>query len=259
LYLPFFLSFPKGIRFLPAPATILLASATAAATAALSGTLAYAALSPGSQLFGKTLIAGPNPNQAALTYDDGPNDNATDELLDILARHNARATFFMIGQFVRQRPEIARRVHAAGHLIGNHTQTHPWLHAQSSSSIREQLHACNAALEDTLGAPVHYFRPPHGARRPAVFRIASELGLKVVQWNAMGYDWTPIGTSGILANVHRGMQRARANNTGANILLHDGHDRNMGSDRTDTLRTTEALLTSFAADGIHPVTVDAWG
>jgi hypothetical protein len=55
------------------------------------------------------------------------------------------------------------------------------------------------------------------------------------------------------------MQRARANNTGANILLHDGHDRNMGSDRTDTLRTTEALLTSFAADGIHPVTVDAWG
>jgi peptidoglycan/xylan/chitin deacetylase (PgdA/CDA1 family) len=238
----------------------LIGSAAALTTAAaIGGTLAYAALSPGAQLFGKTLIAGNNPNEAALTYDDGPNDNATDELLDILARHNARATFFMIGQFVRQRPEIARRVYAAGHLIGNHTQTHPWLHTQSSRAIREQLRACNEALEDTLGAPVHYFRPPHGARRPVVFRIAAELGLKVVQWNAMGYDWTPIGTSGILDNIDRGMKRAKAHNVGANILLHDGHDRNMGSDRTDTLRATETLLTRFAAEGIRTVTVDAWG
>ena len=172
----------------PTPIEVSLAAAALiAATAGL--TLTYAALSPGSQLFGPTILAGSDPNEAALTYDDGPNDVATDALLDLLARHNARATFFMIGSFVRQRPEIVRRVHAAGHLIGNHTQTHPWLSFQSSRVIREELRSCNSALEDTLGAPIHYLRPPHGARRPMVFRAADELGLKIVQWNAMGYDW----------------------------------------------------------------------
>ena len=89
----------------------LVAAGLIAASTGL--TLTYAALSPGSQLFGPTIVAGNDPTEAALTYDDGPNDVATDALLDLLARHNARATFFMIGSFVRQRPEIVRRVHAA--------------------------------------------------------------------------------------------------------------------------------------------------
>ena len=98
---------------------------------AAGGTLAYAALHPQSQLFGRTLIAGDDPSEIALTYDDGPNDAATMQLLEVLARHNVCASFFMIGGFVRQRPEIARAVHAAGHLVGNHTMTHPWLAWQS--------------------------------------------------------------------------------------------------------------------------------
>ena len=117
------------------PAEVSLAAAAVLAATGL--TLTYAALSPGSRLFGPTLIAGNDPTEVALTYDDGPNDAATLPLLEILARHNARATFFMIGSFVRLRPEIVRRVHAAGHLIGNHTQTHPWLSFQSSRVIRE--------------------------------------------------------------------------------------------------------------------------
>ncbi len=66
---------------------------------------------------------------------------------------------------------------AAGHLVGNHTMTHPWLAWQSSARIRQELAGCNAILEDTLGVPIRYFRAPHGARRPAVLRIAHELGL----------------------------------------------------------------------------------
>jgi len=228
------------------------------ATIGTVGTLAYAALSPGSQLFGRTLIAGNNPNQIALTYDDGPNDTATDALLDILALHETRATFFMIGSFVRQRPDIVRRVHAAGHLIGNHTDTHPWLSFQSASLIREELRSCNHSLEDILGVPVRYLRPPHGARRPAVFRIAADLGLKLVQWNSMGHDWEGIGPDRILAHVDRGLARAQRRRTGANILLHDGSQHGLNVDRSDTLTVTTRLLDRLAQQRIQAVTVDAW-
>lgn len=239
------------------PAAALTAAVLAAATAA-TATFAYAALSPGSQVLGPTLIAGDDPAQAALTYDDGPNIAATDGLLDILARHNTRATFFMIGRFVRQQPALARRVHAAGHLIGNHTQTHPWLSFHSLRTVREELRACNQALEDALGVPVLYLRPPHGARSPAVFRAAAELNLRLVQWNAMAYDWRPTTPERILANIRRGQTRARRRHTGLNILLHDGHQSGMGADRRPTLAATEALLTRFAAERITTVTPDLW-
>jgi peptidoglycan/xylan/chitin deacetylase (PgdA/CDA1 family) len=243
----------------PMHAELPLAASALVIAAATGLTLTYAALSPGSQLFGPIIVAGNDPNEVALTYDDGPNDVATDALLELLARHNARATFFMIGSFVRQRPEIVRRVHAAGHLIGNHTQTHPWLSFQSSRVIREELRACNQALEDILGAPIHYLRPPHGARSPMVFRAAAELGLKLVQWNAMGYDWQPIGPERILANVERGHKRAQRHHTGANILLHDGHQQGIGTDRSATVQATAELLQRFAREGARTVTIDAWG
>jgi peptidoglycan/xylan/chitin deacetylase (PgdA/CDA1 family) len=241
------------------PSPIQASLAAAAAVALTTGlTLTHAALSPTSQLFGPTLIAGTDPTEAALTYDDGPNDFATDALLDLLAQHNARATFFMIGRFVRERPELVRRVHAAGHLIGNHTQTHPWLSFQPSRVIREELRACNQALEDTLGAPIRYLRPPHGARRPAVFQAAQELGLTIVQWNAMGYDWQPIPADRIVANVTRGCLRAQRKGTGANILLHDGHQQAIGANRSATVQATAAVLERFSREGTRTVTVDAW-
>jgi peptidoglycan/xylan/chitin deacetylase (PgdA/CDA1 family) len=228
------------------------------AAAIAAATLATAALSPQSQLFGPTLIAGNDPHEVALTYDDGPNDACTGALLDLLARYDAQATFFMIGRFVLQRPDIVRQVHAAGHLIGNHTMTHPWLAWQSAARIREELRGCNEALEDTLGAPVHYFRPPHGARRPVVLHTATELGLTTVQWNAMGHDWQPTTAERIVASVDHGLARARTNGTGANILLHDGFDQAMGADRNATIAATELLLQRFKQNGTRVVTVDAW-
>src|SRR6201985_465247 len=162
---------------------------TAAVLAA--GGYAYAAMWPTSQLFGQAIVGGPRQNEFALTYDDGPNDPYTQQLLDVLARHNVRATFFLIGRFVRQRPDIVRAIRSAGHLVGNHTMTHPVLLFQSPKRVQEELAGCNAAIEDALGEPVRYFRPPHGARRPDVLRAARNLGLTPVLWNAMGYDWRP--------------------------------------------------------------------
>lgn len=241
----------------------LIEIATGAGVAAgIAATWVNGALRPQSQIFGPTLISGNDPREVALTYDDGPNDcpkaACTEALLDVLARHNARATFFMIGRFVRQRPDLARKVHAAGHLVGNHTVTHPWLAWQSTRRIRDELRGCNQALEDALGAPVSYFRPPHGARRPFVLHAALELGLTTVQWNAMGMDWNPIPAEQILANVNRGISRARNSGRGSNILLHDGYHIAMGADRSRTVVATDLLLQRFAQDGSRVVTIDAW-
>jgi peptidoglycan-N-acetylglucosamine deacetylase len=229
-----------------------------AAAGAVAATLANAALRPGSQVFGRTLVAGNDPREVAFTYDDGPNDACTEALLELLDRHNAKATFFMIGRFVRQSPALARQVHSAGHLVGNHTMTHPWLAWQSARRIGEEMRGCQQALEDALGAPVRYFRPPHGARRPAVFRAAAELGLTMVQWNAMGQDWRPITAEQIVANLDRGVTRSRKRHRGANMLLHDGSDVGIGADRSRTLRATELLLERFKREGNRVVTVDAW-
>jgi peptidoglycan/xylan/chitin deacetylase (PgdA/CDA1 family) len=234
-------------------AAAFLATATA-------GTLVYAALSAQSQIFGKVVVAGGDPNQIALTYDDGPNDIATERLLEVLGRHDVRATFFLIGRFVRQRPQIARAIAAAGHLIGNHTMTHPWLAWQSDRRIREELTGCNAALEDALGQPIRYFRPPHGARRPYVLRTARELGLTPVHWNVMPEDWTPISAQEIADRTVHGITRNRKNHRASNILLHDGGDRSLGAPRLPTVEATDKLLHLYNKQtNIKFVTVDSWG
>ena len=102
-----------------------------------------------------------------------------------------------------------REVAAAGHLIGNHTMTHPWLAWQSEAKIREELYGASAAIEDVLGEPVRYFRAPHGARRPAVLRLSREMGMTPVQWNVICSDWRPIGVEGILRNAIRGVERSQ--------------------------------------------------
>jgi peptidoglycan-N-acetylglucosamine deacetylase len=241
--------------------TSTIATAAAALTAAglVAGGCTYAALSAESQLFGGVLIAGRDPNEITLTYDDGPNDIVTERLLGLLAHHSVRATFFLIGDFVRQRPQIVRAVAAAGHLIGNHTMTHPWLAWQSTSRIREELSGCNAILEDTLGAPVHYFRAPHGARRPVVLRIARELGLTPVQWNIIPGDWKPIGAEEIAARTIRAITRNQRRNSGSNIVLHDGGQAGLGQPRLRTIEATRLILEHYkAAPQTKFVTVDSW-
>src|SRR5712672_1796085 len=118
---------------------ITLASAAAASYAG------YAAMAPTSQLYGRTITHGTDPSQMALTFDDGPNDPHTLHLLDVLAKHNAKATFFLIGKYVRQRPDITRAILAAGHEIGNHTDSHPNLILVSGARLRQELSDCNKA------------------------------------------------------------------------------------------------------------------
>ncbi len=234
------------------------AAAGAAALGLTAGGLAYASSWPTSQLFGRTLVAGKDAREIALTFDDGPNDAATPQLLEVLARHSVRATFFVMGDFARQRPELVRAVAAAGHLIGNHTMSHPKLSVTPGRRVRQELAECSAVLEDMTGVAMRFFRPPFGARRPAVLRAARELGLTPVMWNVTGYDWEPIGEERILVNLNAGIARNERAGRGSNLLLHDGGHRAMGSPRVDTVRAVDRLLAAHAATATRFVTVDAW-
>lgn len=239
---------------------IIAAAVLGGGAVAAAGGLTYAALSAQSQLFGRVLIAGSNPDEIALTYDDGPNDGVTERLLELFSRRQVRATFFLIGRFVRERPQIARAVADAGHLIGNHTMTHPWLAWKSEARIREELSGCNAALEDALGLRVRYFRAPHGARRPAVLRVAGELGLVPVQWNIIPRDWDDVGAEQIVTRIVRGITRNHRRNRGSNIVLHDGGQAGLGQPRQQTVEATNLLLKRYGAGaGMEFVTVDRWG
>src|SRR4051794_41572791 len=121
-----------------------------AAGLAAAGVASYGAIAPESELFGKTLHGLPNRKQLALTYDDGPNDRHRLNLLDVLAKHDVKATFFLIGKHVATKPEIARRIAAAGHVIGNHTYKHPNLALCSEARIRQELSDCKKILQETI-------------------------------------------------------------------------------------------------------------
>ncbi len=220
-----------------------------------AGGYAYAGMAPGSQIFGRTLVAGNDPNEFALTYDDGPNDACTEALLEVLARHEAKATFFMIGRFAQERVELVRRVHAAGHVVGNHTWTHPVLLFSSPARVREEMLSTSKALEDILGERVEFFRPPHGARRPDVLRAARELGMTPVMWNVMGFDWKPTTPERVVKNLSRGIQRNRRRGVGSNLLMHDGGQAGIGQERMHTVKATEMLLEQWSGK-VKFVTMD---
>jgi peptidoglycan-N-acetylglucosamine deacetylase len=213
------------------------------------GTFAYGASAAKSQLFGRTFFAGdPARKRIALTYDDGPNDVHTERLLEVLARHGARATFFMIGKYVQARPQIARRVAEAGHEIGNHTTTHPNLIFLGADGLRRELEDCERALSDAVGPHARLFRPPFGARRPATLRIARAMGLSPVMWSVKCWDWKEPAER-IEAHAVRQMH------AGAVVLLHDGGHLALGTDRSATVAATERILRRYKEDGWEFVSV----
>jgi peptidoglycan/xylan/chitin deacetylase (PgdA/CDA1 family) len=224
-----------------------------------AGAYLYAAQYPTSQVFGRTILAGSDVDEIALTFDDGPNDPYTMQLLELLDRRQVRATFFLMGSYVRLRPEIARAIHQAGHLLGNHTVSHPSLMWASPAQVREELTACTAIIEDVTGEVVKYVRPPFGARRPDVLRTARELGLTPVMWNITAYDWEATDPQDLAVRVRSGVRQNQRLRRGSNLLLHDGGHRGLGIDRSITLSAVGLLLDGWAGSGLRFVTVDAWG
>jgi peptidoglycan/xylan/chitin deacetylase (PgdA/CDA1 family) len=223
----------------------------------VAGGYAYAAMWPGSQIFGKTLIAPKRPAELALTFDDGPNPAWTPQLLDILGEHGVHATFFMVGRFAQAEPALVRRVADAGHLIGNHSWSHPNLARTASNRVREELTRTSDTLAQITGEPIRFFRPPFGARRPAVLRIARRLGLTPVTWNAMTSDWVDPSADHIAAELAKKISRNHGRGFASNIVLHDGRHSEPGANRDPSVAAVGQLVTRYKATRRF-VRLDTW-
>jgi peptidoglycan/xylan/chitin deacetylase (PgdA/CDA1 family) len=206
----------------------------------------HATYSVRSQWLGRTDWRGRTDLQAvALTFDDGPGPD-TAGILDVLAEHKLRGTFFMIGGQVERFPQIARRVLAGGHEIGNHSYSHPIYLYRSGGETRRQLERTQAVIAAATGVTPRLARPPCGVRTPAYFREARRLGLRTVQWDVAGFDWTERSGGQIAHDV---LRKARA---GSIVLLHDG-DSEGKQGRRETIAALPLIIEGLCERGLSIV------
>ena len=212
--------------------------------------LGWASMAPQSQLYGRTFLGTPGVGKRlALTYDDGPNDPHTMLLLEVLARHNVKATFFMVGKYLLQRPDIARGVALAGHEIGNHTFSHPNLIWCSTQQVKHELARTEKTLSDIVGPHTQLFRTPFGGRRPASLRVIRSLGLTPVMWSVSAKDWELPTSQAIESYVWTQVRG------GDVILMHDGSHRGFGWDRSQTVAATDSFISRAKSEGYTFCTV----
>ncbi len=216
---------------------IELGTAAALGAAGLA-TLAYGAYEPNSRLFGPVIGSGPRERSVYLTFDDGPNERATPVILECLTRLDVTAAFFMVGTFVRRSPSLAAAAAAAGHLVGNHTDTHVKLHRHGPGRIGRELAAAHEAVLEYARVTPRAFRAPHGYRNPFVRRATARFGYDVFGWTFGVWDSARPGAEEIRRRVRTQLR------PGAILLLHDGD----GYDPTGDRMQTAAALPGIIAD-----------
>jgi peptidoglycan/xylan/chitin deacetylase (PgdA/CDA1 family) len=192
----------------------------------------------------------------ALTFDDGPSQ-WTSSVLDLLHEHQARATFFVIGQRVQERPEDLRRIAEEGHEVGSHTMTHPRLTEISDDEARHEIQEGAAAVAEVLGDRPHLFRAPGFHTDERVLEIVAQLELDPVFADVDPQDWQPgMGSHAIFSRCFVGCCE------GAIVDLHDGYPPPPTRSRDDCTPTVEALhhlLPALRAEGYELVTVSELG
>ncbi|HEY4710278.1 MAG TPA: polysaccharide deacetylase family protein [Candidatus Acidoferrales bacterium] len=222
----------------------------AAGAIGASATFAWGSVAPSAQLFGPTIRRTGDPLAMALTFDDGPNPEATRSLLDLLDRHRVQATFFLIGAWVRREPSLAKDISDRGHAVGNHTDSHPGLTLLSRRRIAEELDRCDEAIESATAQKPRWMRPPFGYRSPVLDRIVRGRGAAgVVMWSVSARDWK-------VQRTERVIERLRRAQGGDIVLLHDGDHRVMNSDRCHTVAALQHWLPRWKDAGIRFVTLD---
>ena len=171
------------------------------------------------ELRGDLLVRGnPNLREVALTFDDGPYGETTEQILDALKEGGAQATFFVTGVHVEARPELVRRMLLDGHEVGNHTYSHPRLPELTLAQARQELVQCEEAFVAATGSHMNLMRPPGMRYNDDILRLAQDLGYATIHWNVAAGDYLPVDPDEIVARVMR-----QATN-GSVILLHDSPD-----------------------------------
>ena len=211
----------------------------------------WLALTPESNVFGKTVShVATTRRVVALTFDDGPNDPCTSQVLDILEREGVRATFFLIGENVRHYPQTAARAVHDGDVVGNHSDRHPDAFAlESTTKQQAELDRAEQSIYAATGRYPRLFRPPHGLRSPWLMRTLASDSMVAVTWNDAAGDWDPMPPSRIAALT---IERARP---GSIVLLHDGMNLEHGADQGQTVQALPEIIHGLRARGFSFVTV----
>jgi len=214
--------------------------------------LAYGYFIPNSPVFGKVYYKGDHHGKVvALTFDDGPNEPYTSEVLDILDKYNIKATFFCVGENVELYPDTAKRIVAEGHVLGNHSYTHDANHALTEFGARDLVRAENA-ISDTVGVQPHLYRPPHGKKSPWELEEVRHEGMIEVTWS--------VSTGELNTHSYEKVAERLVDETppGQIMLLHDGYGTSHNCDNADKSLTVEALpliIEKLKVEGYTFVTV----
>ena len=217
----------------------------------LGAAAGWGAFQPRSSLFGQTYWTGRTQDKVvALTFDDGPNEPYTGRVLDILRREHVTATFFLIGSNVRRSPESVERTVREGHVVGNHSDSHPLRFAlQSTPEIEKEIDAAEQTIHAAGGRYPALFRPPQGLRSPWLLSVVGSDSLVAVNWDDAPEDWDPWPAAVL---VKRTIEQAHP---GAIILLHDGMNLTHFADQGETVKALPAIIDSLRARGYRFVTV----
>jgi peptidoglycan/xylan/chitin deacetylase (PgdA/CDA1 family) len=220
--------------------------------ALVAGAVAHGAFYPNSFVFGSVISRVPSDRPlVALTFDDGPNPDATPAILDALGARGVRGSFFILGRHAERWPQLVERIAAEGHAVCNHGYHHRKLHLKSPGYVRDDLQLGTRAIVEACDVRPAFFRAPHGFRSPWVTSIARSLGQRTVGWSRGVWDSSLPGVDAI---VERTVRAARP---GAILLLHDGDGYNPEGDRMQTARAVPVIVDRIREAGLRFVTVDA--
>ena len=189
-------------------------------------------------------------NKVALTFDDGPNEPYTSEIMDILKEYNVKATFFVLGKNVERSPDTLKRMVKEGHIIGNHTYDHPYLLIQSKAHVKYEIEKTEEAIFKAAGIKPHLFRPPYGLSSNWLYYAVQGWGYVSIEWSVTGNN----GGKEIRPDAIEKDILSKVTN-GAIILLHDGNRLVKGADRSHVVKALPVIIESLRAKGYQLVTV----
>lgn len=223
----------------------------AAAGVAAAGLAAHGTWHRNSWLFGPVLNRLPaDSNAVSITFDDGPNPEATPRILDVLRDEGVHATFFVLGRHAERWPALVRRMANEGHQLGNHGYWHRKLHRRRPAYVRDDLSRGTAAIElASGGVRPTVFRAPHGFRSPWVTPIAASLGQRTVGWSLGVWDSARPGAEEIARRALNGLH------SGSILLLHDGDGYDATGDRLQTAEALPVIIRGLRARGLHFATL----
>lgn len=193
------------------------------------------------------LHGSPDQNRVALTFDDGPDIRFTPQVLDVLAKHDVKATFFLMGARAAAHRDITKRIHEEGHAIGNHTYWHPNLPKEGLGRLHWELTETEQVLEEIIGFKPRLFRSPYGALNEELVEKLGEMDHSVIGWDVDSLDWKLPGADVIADNVLSNV------GFGSIILMHDGGDWSM--DLSGTVQGLDQIITKLKEDGTEFVTI----